>query len=170
MNIGEATVLAKQLISEHGLIGWSFKLNKNKRQLGICKEHIKQIELSEHFVTRNSDHVVLDTILHEIAHALVGTEHGHDAVWKEMCLKLNCTPKSCDHHAQMPEGYWSAKCPSCRKVFNRHRKPRNIRGLYCVACGPGRGSLAFSNIKITYQKRAGRAAQNGIVQLMLKIF
>jgi len=35
-----------------------------------------------------SDELVRDTLLHEIAHALVGTAHGHDEVWKAKCLEI----------------------------------------------------------------------------------
>ncbi len=168
----EATTLARNLLDDYGLPGWAVKLNRNKRQLGVCKEHIKRIELSEHYVTRNSRELIIDTILHEIAHALVGVHHGHDAVWKEMCLKLGCTPKSCDKTVDMPAGDWRADCPSCHKVFTRHRKPKSLRGFYCTKCGPVNGALVYSNLRLKYQQRVAQAASKveGAKQLMLKIF
>ncbi len=40
-----------------------------------------------------------DTVRHEYAHAAVwlshpGERHGHDEVWKAVCRKIGCTPKS----------------------------------------------------------------------------
>lgn len=41
---------------------------------------------------------IKDTILHEIAHALVGvkvcTHHSHDKIWKESCLSIGAMPSS----------------------------------------------------------------------------
>lgn len=167
----EAATLARDLLDAHGLPGWAVKLNRNKRQLGVCKEYIKRIELSEHYVTRNSREMVIDTILHEIAHALVGVQHGHDAVWKSMCVRLGCTPLSCDKNVDMPEGDWRAECPTCRKVFTRHKKPKSLRGFYCTKCGPVNGALLYTNLRIKYEQRVHQASKMADAkQLMLKFF
>jgi predicted SprT family Zn-dependent metalloprotease len=171
MDLDHATEIAFKLIRANGLIDWDFKLNKNKRRLGVCKEYIKRIELSEHYVLRNEYEHVTDTILHEIAHALVGAEHGHDAVWKDMCLRLGCTPKACENAVEMPVGDWRAQCPGCKQLFHRHKKPARLRGMYCVPCGPEQGRLAFSNARLNYQKRIEKEQQReSNVQLMLKFF
>lgn len=31
-------------------------------------------------------------LLHEIAHALLGPDHGHDQVWKDKALQIGCRP------------------------------------------------------------------------------
>jgi hypothetical protein len=53
----------------------------------------------------------------------------------------------------MPDGYWQAKCPGCAIVFSRHRRPRRLRGRYCVACGPDRGQLVFSDVRVVPKPR-----------------
>ncbi len=169
MDIAEASDLANKLMSEHRLEGWTFKLNNARRQLGVCKEFVKRIELSRQYILRNERAHVLDTILHEIAHALVGTKHGHDAVWKQMCEQLGCAPKACDT-AVMPEGQWKAQCPSCAKCFSQHRRPKYMRGLFCRNCGPVKGLLQFSNARLAYLKRVDKATQAPAAQLMLKLF
>lgn len=153
MELREAEEVATRLIELYSLPGWSFKFNRNKRRLGVCKQHEKRIELSEHYVLRNTNEHVMDTILHELAHALVGTEHGHDDVWKEMCLKIGATPSSCSNTAVMPDGYWQAKCPGCHTIFSRHRRPRRLRGRYCVACGPDMGKLVFRDMRVMHEIR-----------------
>lgn len=147
MELSEARELSVNLISLNGLDDWTFGFNKNKRRLGVCKQDERLIELSEHYVTHNTREHVLDTILHEIAHAIVGTQHGHDDVWKAMCLRLGASPASCSATAVMPEGSWQARCPGCATVFTRHRRPRRLRGRYCVACGPDRGQLVFHDVR-----------------------
>jgi predicted SprT family Zn-dependent metalloprotease len=168
----DAVTLARNLLADYGLSSWDVRLNKNKRQLGVCKESLKRIELSEHYIAMNSSEKVIDTILHEIAHALVGVHHGHDAVWKEMCTRLGCNPMSCEKSAEMPEGDWRADCPTCHKVFTRYRRPKSLRGFYCTTCGPVNGELVFSNLRLKYQQRVTKVAtkNEGAKQLMLKIF
>ncbi len=171
MELTEASNLAQELMQRYGLTEWSFFFNRNKRRLGVCRQHAKTIELSEHYVVRNSLHHVRDTILHEIAHALVGTDHGHDEVWRAKCLELGCAPRACDNAAAMPVGEWQATCPGCRELFNRHRKPRNLRSLYCLACGPDKGKLIFASPRASYNRRIERAVKRPeAVQLMLNLF
>lgn len=153
MELQEAKEIGVRLISLHGLDTWSFRFNKNKRRLGVCKQDERLIELSEFYVQRNDQEHVLDTILHEIAHAMVGTHHGHDDTWKAMCIRIGASPSSCSSTAVMPEGYWQAKCPGCVSVFTRHRRPRRLRGRYCVACGPVHGQLVFSDVRTVQELR-----------------
>ena len=54
-----------------------------------------RIELSFHFIERSSDVEVLDTILHEIAYALVDPKHGQDATWKATCSEIGARPRRC---------------------------------------------------------------------------
>ena len=56
---------------------------------------MQQVELSVSFVLRATWSDVRDTILHEIAHAIVGPGHGHDAVWQTAERRIGCTPKRC---------------------------------------------------------------------------
>lgn len=177
MDRKEVEFLALSLIAEHQLEGWSFRFNKNKRRLGVCKQDDKRIELSEHYVERNSREHVLDTILHEIAHALVGTQHGHDDVWKNKCLQIGASPYSCSSTAVMPEGSWQARCPGCATVFTRHRRPRRLRGRYCVACGPDQGQLVFRDTRsapmpplTVHKPERIFAVSSKPVQLQLRLF
>ena len=71
-------------MTRHGLHGWAFRFNRCKQAMGLCVYHRRSIELSIYFVERdNPVEEIRDTILHEIAHALVGPGHGHDKVWKK---------------------------------------------------------------------------------------
>src|SRR4051794_40057748 len=85
--------LALERMTQHGLHGWSFAFNRRKRAMGLCRYSRKTIELSIYLVDRNGFEEILDTILHEIAHALVGPCHGHDAVWKAKCREVGAKPQ-----------------------------------------------------------------------------
>lgn len=139
----EARQLALELMAAHGLQGWSFGFNRRKRAMGLCVYRTRTIELSIHFVERdNPADEIRDTILHEIAHALVGHGHGHDTVWKRKCVEIGARPQRCGQ-ADMPEGRWRASCKGCGKYFHRHRKPKHRQGWFCRTCGPDRGGLTW---------------------------
>jgi predicted SprT family Zn-dependent metalloprotease len=144
--------LARQLMLTHGLTDWEFGINTNVRRAGVCfyphGSTPGRIELSAHFSERNSDDEIRDTILHEIAHALVGPKHGHDTVWRAMCVKIGARPNRCyGEEVEMPKGQWRAKCPTCEAEYDRHRKPPQRMGWYCRPCGLNQGRLVWSKIR-----------------------
>jgi predicted SprT family Zn-dependent metalloprotease len=138
----EARRLALELMARHGLHDWTFAFNWHKRSLGLCLYSCRTIELSAHFVERNGLDEVRDTLLHEIAHALVGPGHGHDAVWRARCVEVGARPERCGQ-ADLPPGRWRAECGGCGQGFHRCRRPRSLKGWFCRACGPQRGALAW---------------------------
>src|SRR5690606_2786854 len=109
MNHFDAARLARDLMRQHRLHAWTFAFNRAKRGMGLCRYTDRRIELSIHFVTRNDEAEVRDTILHEIAHALAGPEAGHGERWKRQCLAIGATPERCGS-AAMPAGRWRALC------------------------------------------------------------
>ena len=140
----EVRRLAVDLLTQHGLVGWKFAYNRRKQAMGLCVYRRKTIELSIHFVARNEAAEIVDTILHEIAHALVGPGHGHDAAWKRQCVAVGARPQRCGQ-ADMPEGRWQARCQGCERRFDRHRRPKSLRGWSCKSCGPRRGAWSGSS-------------------------
>lgn len=142
LRAGYARELALELMAAHGLRGWSFGFNRRKEATGLCDFHRRAIELSIYFVERNPHEEIRDTILHEIAHALVGPGHGHDNVWKRKCVAIGARPERTGE-AEMPPGRWQARCGRCGKEFNRHRRPQRLRGWFCRSCGPKQGSLVW---------------------------
>jgi predicted SprT family Zn-dependent metalloprotease len=138
----EVRKLALELLASHNLHSWSFAFNRRKQALGLCVYHRRTIELSVYLVKRNSHEEILDTILHEIAHALVGPGHGHDEVWKRKCIEIGAKPIRCGT-ADMPKGCWLSHCNGCGRQFHRHRKPKRVKGWFCRECGPDLGKLLW---------------------------
>jgi predicted SprT family Zn-dependent metalloprotease len=141
--------LAHQLMLQYGLDEWEFGINTNVRRAGVCHYPSDgtpgRIEISGHFAERNSEEEIRETILHEIAHALVGPGHGHDAVWKAKCVEIGARPERCyGDELEMPKGKWRAVCPSCETEYDRHRRPKASMGWYCRSCGISRGILKWA--------------------------
>lgn len=145
MDGAEVRKMAEGLLAAHGLAEWKFGWNRRKRALGLCRYHLKRIELSVHFVVANGEEEIRETILHEIAHALAGQKAGHGAAWKAVCRRIGCKPERCDNGtAVMPAGRWHAACPGCGKQYSRHRRPQKRAKYWCRHCGPERGAVTFA--------------------------
>ena len=86
---------ADQLIAQHKLCDWRFYFDTADGRLGKCSYSNKTISLSEQFCLQASDDEITDTILHEIAHALVGPDHGHDQVWTAKAKEIGCSGERC---------------------------------------------------------------------------
>lgn len=139
----EIGALAQEMLALHGLDGWTFTFNRRKTAMGLCLYGPRRIEISFHFALRNSDEAIRETLLHEIAHALAGPEHGHDAVWKQKCLEIGAKPQRLSFDVDMPQGQWQALCGCCGMLHSKHRKPKHAIGWYCTHCGKERGRLMW---------------------------
>lgn len=135
MKQSEAYNLAVELMDKHGLLdkGWSFNFDDTKRRFGVCRYRSKTIGLSLPLTLANQEAEVRDTILHEIAHALVGPGNGHNEVWKAKCREIGCRDQRCYTHEYVVPvvSKYKAVCGGCGVVHRRHKKlPRGRR----VAC------------------------------------
>jgi predicted SprT family Zn-dependent metalloprotease len=138
--------LAHELFTTHGLQDWCFGFNRSKATLGLCRYEARCIELSVHLVERNGPEAVQDTLLHEIAHALVGPGHGHDDAWKRKCLEIGAKPERLSYEVDMPAGRWQARCGGCGLMHHKHRRPKRMKGWFCCHCGPVKGQLSWNMV------------------------
>lgn len=132
VDLDEAGRMARRLLDEHGLRDWTVVFDRAKRRAGICRPHQRQIGLSAPLTVLHDEAEVRDTVLHEVAHALVGPRHGHDAVWRATALRIGCSGRRCsDPDAPSIEGDWVGTCPAGHRV-TRHRRP--ARPGSCTRC------------------------------------
>ena len=80
--------LARSEMDKNGLFDWKLDLDHAKVRAGACFFREKKISFSRNFVKNSNESEIYDTILHEIAHALVGPKHGHNIVWKKWLKSL----------------------------------------------------------------------------------
>jgi predicted SprT family Zn-dependent metalloprotease len=134
MELHKAQQLALELMEKHDLMerGWRFGFDNAKRRFGCCNYSYKQITLSQALTLVNDEVRVKNTILHEIAHALVGRGHGHNGVWKRKALEIGCDGNRCysSKNTVTPESKYIAICNTCGHTHRKHRLTRRI-----TACG-----------------------------------
>jgi predicted SprT family Zn-dependent metalloprotease len=133
MDLKELEAVARREMAKHGLTDWTFGFADTKRRLGVCKYRTKQIEIAEYFALNNPDELVLDTLLHEIAHALAGPSARHGPAWKRIAIRLGAKPRACEDSPDVAvqPGDWQSNCTSCRKTFHRYKRPRSLSGYRC---------------------------------------
>ncbi len=143
MELKEIEKLAVELMTLHGLFekGWALKFDNAKKRAGQCAKRngLKWISLSTVVLPLHTDESIRDIILHEIAHAIVGLEHGHDKVWQKKALEIGCNGKRCYDNSAFKENgkkalisqsKYTLTCPNCGKELPAHRKRKRD-----VACG-----------------------------------
>jgi predicted SprT family Zn-dependent metalloprotease len=135
----KAEELAFYHMDKHGLIaeGWKFKWSTvAKSTHGRCSHGSKTIMLNFHWVRKNDEEFVLDTILHEIAHALTpGAKHG--PAWKAKAKELGARPTQYDYESEGLDYRWEIICDHCKSSLGKyHRKPKTGPNRYHLACGP----------------------------------
>lgn len=141
MKISEARFIVTDMLKEHGLYsqGWRFKLGRGKKRLGACNYRQKQVSVSRYLIELGTDEEVMDTIIHEIAHAL--TPHcGHNSLWVEKARSLgHPDPKrlATKLSYKIPHKYAIYCNLHGGIVAKRHRRsnPATLARSYCTKCG-----------------------------------
>ena len=134
MRIDDAERLARQLMDQHGLNEWSLEFDNAKTRAGVCRSQRRQLGLSRPLTRLHDEAEVRDTILHEIAHALVGAHHHHDATWRATAIRIGCSGRRCISSASGSIlADWVGTCPAGHRV-TRHRRPQRVQS--CGQCWP----------------------------------
>jgi predicted SprT family Zn-dependent metalloprotease len=158
MDIAKLTRIAEQLLRDHRLDGWEFRLDtKMRRLLGRCDYRHRLVAVNAYYAAHNGDDLVLDTLRHEAAHALT-PGHGHDEVWRMAALQLGCAPRACwKEDVILPPGRYRATCHGCGRCYHRDRIRRGY-GYHCMPCGVVTGALTFCRA----DEAEGHAQRTGV--------
>ena len=153
MPLTEVAAVGKHLIQEHetksGIEpGWQLVFDLAPARGGSCRYREKQITLSVTYCLKASRTEIVDTILHEIAHAIVGPNHGHDATWKAAARRIDCTAERC-HHVQHTPPRWYGRC-GCGQQWERQRLSQGLRTSRCRKC---KGTIEWKRAGINYQTK-----------------
>lgn len=134
MHTTAALRLARSLMDAHGLHAWSVGLDRAKTRAGVTVFAQRRISLSAPLTRLHDEGHVRDTILHEIAHAVVGPAHGHDSVWKAKAREIGASDARCFTSAAARElAPFIGICPAGHEV-RRHKRPTRL--VSCSQCAP----------------------------------
>lgn len=136
----QAMDMALELLDKHGIGDtWSVEMDRAKTRLGSCQYRKRVITLSSHFIAAQTTTVekLQDTILHEIAHAIVGPANGHGMIWQRKCVEIGARPIRCGQAFPVQAKYLFV-CPTCANQARFHRKIK--RNYVCARC-PNRPRL-----------------------------
>ena len=128
--LAQFNVEAERLMVYHGLRDWTFEFDVSKRRAGLCNSRKQIISMSQEYVKAVSEEEAKDTLLHEIAHALVGGQQHHNIIWRAEARRLGCSAKVC-HDVTFSRPRYVTRCDPCQWVHKAER--RNKRAI-CAHC------------------------------------
>ena len=135
MNKQQAKKTARDLFEQYGLQEWRFKLDNAKRRLGVCYFSEKIISMSKHLLKHEEG--FMNTLKHEVAHAIVGIRIGHGYEWRQKAIELGCDGQRCSAIVLVPHK-WIGTCGRCGATMRRHRVSKRLRRLGThPKCGGG---------------------------------
>lgn len=152
MNLYDARGRAHELMLEHGLVGWSFEFDRAVKRRGQCRYGDKTITMSRRLTELASPEEAEQTMLHEIAHALVGPGHGHGAVWLRQARAIGYEGHRTSRRENEVPPPFVAVCPGCGHEHKRFRRPkdRTACGKCCNRHARGRFDERFA---LAYERR-----------------
>lgn len=107
--------------------GWRTNFTKTDKYIACCDHTNKRIIISVPALNARSEAELMETIMHEMAHAIVGHGHGHDDVWKAKAVELGAKPVSC-----APVNFDAGRSIAIAET----KKPSKIKSIqkYCPTC------------------------------------
>ena len=139
MNLYDADRAAHMLVSHHlAGQGWRIQWGNSRSAAGRCKYREKVLQFSSPITALVSNEEFIDTVLHEIAHALTpGAKHSN--VWKSKYREIGGTGDRTwsDAEVQAAVAKWVIKCSMCDVKIYRNRVTQSLRnpGAHHTRCG-----------------------------------
>lgn len=122
---------ARKTLLAVGLVDWTVRWDHAKRRAGCCFHAQRRLTFSRPLFALYSEETKRGVVLHEVAHALAGPDHRHDAHWRKLVTELGTVPQvRLPSDLPGPKALWIGSCPRCGPVKELHSMPRRV-----VSCG-----------------------------------
>jgi len=132
-NLARIEARAAALFEEYGVTGYTFGWDRATRRRGQCNYTDRRITLSKPIALLATFEESEQTLIHEVAHAIVGPGHGHGAVWKRQARAMGHTGSRTSRREQEVPTPLIGVCPNGHES-GRHRKPKAPTS--CGRCSP----------------------------------
>lgn len=142
--------MARDLMTHYGLREWAFKWNNRMTQFGVCVHSRHTLAFSRPLASVRTEEDMLNTITHEIAHAVLGPWHDHDEVWRLKAIELGSDGEARHELPQSADILYKHeyKCRDCVFVYKSFRRLSHVslrRHMACKAMGK-EGRLIYKEI------------------------
>jgi len=130
----EIQKMAYALFEQYDLKDWTFQFDNAKVRFGLCDLKTKTISMSKKLVSLNEEKDIVDTLLHEMAHAV--TSCGHNRKWRHTAILMGCNGKRCysSNEIVKPKPKFIGTCPQCETKINRYNKTKSMNNISCKKC------------------------------------
>lgn len=152
-NKSKSEKVVTRLMKKHNLSqeGWTWSWFNHKRTFGLCNYTDLEIKLSQAFVANADFEETVDTILHEIAHALVEPRNNHNRIWVLKAHEIGCTGnKYCSVEVlvkvELKTAPLNLYCGNCNHEELRYRSTGK-----CPRCGSIEISITKTGKKNSYK-------------------
>lgn len=121
---------SQSLLERHNLAGWQVALNLKRNTLAETWHNSKVVYISRHFAKICKAEELTEVVIHEIAHALLGPDKGHDKEFVELYNKISPTGVFAEKDTPASIGAFHLTCSGCGQSGYTNRKV----DLYCAIC------------------------------------
>lgn len=112
MDLSAARALAEKHMWALGLDDWQIRFRASRTVAGHCSSTNRTITFSKELTHVASEAEFLDTVLHEIAHAVVGCSKGHGPEWRAYAVSIGCSGERC-HDRVLTDAEWIEAKAAC---------------------------------------------------------
>lgn len=148
MNLQHAQQIAVDTIKYYCPL-YSFQFDGSKKRFGFCSQRRKLISLSKKLTELNTEEIFINTLLHEIVHALAPITEHHGNVWRAIAKNIGCGGERCySSEVLKPTHTYIGTCPGCSKTIKRFRRKQ----IACSNCCQG---VYQSRFKFVWSKNKG---------------
>lgn len=121
---------ACEIMVKSGIGDWKVKLNRKRTSLAETSHYKKTIAYSKHFIMVATEKELEGVTYHETAHALLGSGHGHDKTFKDLCTSLVGDDSFSTTHVDVSVRKYIYECPECGSRGGKNQ----LKKLYCRRC------------------------------------
>ena len=114
---------------------WSFGFDSGRRRAGLCSYNDKKITVSKYLALVHSVDDVMQTVLHEIAHALCGPKEGHGKKWLATAKRIGYrNDKYTGEEIAQVYAPYKGLCPNGHEHY-RYQRPKRLYSCHHCANG-----------------------------------